>query len=209
MWIKVAILEDHEPWRKTVETLLTGTPGFRCVCTCGVAEELIARVPVTRPDVVLVDLELPGTSGTECIRQLKARFPGLGLLVITNFADTDHIFRAIRAGASGYVLKRTPLAKILEAIQEVHGGGAPMSPQIARLVLESMRDPRSHAPSDETLSERETEVLQLAQKGLRYREVAQTLGITHDTVRAHFRNIYRKLHVHSRFEAVAKYLKPR
>jgi DNA-binding NarL/FixJ family response regulator len=208
MLIKVAILEDHAPWRRTLETLLSGTPGFRCVCACGTAEELLRQIAAAKPDVVLVDLELPGASGADCIRRLKAESPNLGLLVITNFADTDHIFRAIRAGACGYVLKRTPPAKILEAIEEVHSGGAPMTPQIARLVLESLHDPTPPGPPDEKLTDREVEVLQLAQKGLRYRQIADALGISHDTVRAHFRNIYRKLHVRSRFEAVARYLKP-
>ena len=141
------------------------------------------RLAATGPEVVLVDLELPGVSGAECIRRVRGDFPALGLLVITNFADTDHIFRAIRAGASGYVLKRTPPAKILEAIQEVHSGGAPMSPQIARLVLESLRDSIPSLTPEERLTVRETEVLQLAQKGLRYREVADALGISHDTDR--------------------------
>lgn len=204
MPISVAIVEDNGPYRETLRVLLTGTPQFRCAGVCSSAEEAIKLLPVLEPDVVLMDLELPKQSGIVCIRELAARKLRSRLVVLTNFDDPERIFAALRAGAIGYILKRASLPEIIEAIQEAHAGGGPMTPQIARRVLESFhkvdRDERL-----EPLTAREQEILLLAKKGLRYRQIAEELGISYDTVRTHFNRIYEKLHAHSRAEALMKF----
>ena len=203
--IRVAIVEDNRPFRDSLVTVLSGSSRVRCVATCADGEQALREIPASKAEVVLVDLQLPKMSGTECIRQLKAQHPEQQFLVLTNFEDSDKIFGAIRAGASGYVTKREQYARMLEAIEEVRAGGAPMTPHIARRVLESLRESPSEQEDCEILTRREEEILGLAKQGLRYREIAIALDVSCGTVRTHFNHIYQKLHVHSRAEALMRF----
>lgn len=201
--IKVAIVEDARDTREMLATLLRGTPGFRCVAACESTEQALRDIPRAAPDVALIDLELPGKPGAECIRALKGKLTRTGFLVLTNFDDPENTFRAIQAGATGYLTKRTPPAHILEAIQELHTGGAPMTPHIARRVLQSLHDAPG-TPAPDTLTAREREILTHAAQGRTYQQIADTLGIAHGTVRKHFHNLYEKLHVHTLGEALRR-----
>jgi len=166
--------------------------------------ESTARILKNEPDVVLMDINLPGMSGIECTRKLKARQPGLSIMVLTVYDDDEMIFESLKAGASGYLLKKTPPAKLLEAILELHNGGSPMSSRIARRVVQAFQAMGPSSKETENLSKREHEVLSYLVKGYRYKEIAETLFISIETVRTHLRNIYEKLHVRSRSEAVLK-----
>lgn len=208
MIIKVSIVEDDEEVRHNLAVLLNGSEGYTCVSTHRSTEEAVVGIPRHLPDVVLMDINLPRQSGVECVRQLKAQLPQLQFLMLTMYEDADLIFSSLAAGASGYLLKRTSPAKLLEAIDEVHRGGAPMSSKIARIVVQHFQSRKGPAPETSSLSPREREVLDLLAKGHRYKEIADLLSISFDTVRAHLRNIYDKLHVRSRTEAVVKYLQP-
>jgi len=207
MSIKVAIVEDDRATREMLSVLLQGSPGFCCVASCESAECAVREVLRTSPDVALIDLELPGKSGTECIRLLRRRLQTKPhrtcYLVLTNFDDPENVFRAIQAGAHGYLTKRTPPSAILEAIRDVHEGGAPMTPHVARRVLQSLHDPIG-APPPGMLTTREREVLTLAAKGMTYQRIADTLGTAHGTIRKHFHNLYEKLHVHSLGDALRR-----
>lgn len=200
--IKVAIIEDDRLFRELLVAEIGKVPGLRCVWSGERAEDALYDQGREVPDVMLMDLHLPGVQGTECIRLLKRLFPRMQFLAITNFDDPQLVFEAIRVGASGYIVKREPLARVMEAIGEVAHGGGPMSPHVARMVLQVLQEPS--ATAIEALTERECNVLDLARKGCRYAEIAAALGISKDTVRKHFNNIYQKLHVHSKAEAVAK-----
>lgn len=204
---KVAIVEDDAGIRDDLVSLLTATPGFRCVGACSSAEEALVDIPFWRPEVVLMDINLPRMSGIECVTRLKARMPDLLVLILTVYDDGDSVFRALKAGANGYLVKRLASDKLLDAIQEVSTGGAPMSCHIARKVVQFFH----HAgPSDEVsenLSPRELEILDLLVEGCFFKEIAERLGISGETVRTHVNHIYRKLHVRSRTEAVVKYLR--
>lgn len=204
--ISVAIIEDNAAYRETLRVVLEGSVQFRCLRVYPNAEEAIRSLPLLTPDVILVDLELPGQSGVHCIRELKLRKISSRFVVLTNFDDIHRIFAAIRAGAIGYLLKRSSLPEILAGIEQAHGGGAPMTPHIARLVLESFHTSEV-VGAYEPLTKREKEVLELARAGRRYRQIADKLGISYDTVRTHFNNIYEKLHVHSKAEAIDKFSK--
>jgi len=208
MPIKVSIVEDDAEVRQSLAILLNGSEGYACVSAHRSAEEAVVEIPRCLPDVVLMDINLPRQSGVECVRQLKAQLPQLQFLMLTMYEDADLIFSSLTAGASGYLLKRTSPAKLLEAIEEVHRGGAPMSSKIARIVVQHFQNRKGPAPETNTLSPREREVLDLLAKGHRYKEIAELLSISFDTVRAHLRNIYDKLQVRSRTEAVVKYLQP-
>ena len=208
MPIRVSIVEDDDDVRKSLAVLLNGSEGFACVSAHRSAEDALAVIPGRRPDVVMMDINLPGQSGIDCVRQLKARLPATHFLMLTMYEDSKLIFQSLGAGASGYLLKRTAPAKLLEAIQEMQGGGAPMSSNIARIVVQHFQDRFAPAAKTDPLSPREREVLDLLAKGHRYKEIAEQLGISFDTVRAHLRNIYDKLQVRSRTEAVVKYLQP-
>lgn len=199
--IRVAVVEDVADTREKLVALIEGSPGFVCVAACESAEQALRRIPGTHPDVVLVDLRLPGKSGAECLRGLKGLEPKASFLVLTSFNDPESLFGALQAGASGYLLKRTPPGEILEAIRELHGGGSPMTPEIARRVLESLHD-APDAPSPGRLTAREREVLKFAADGLTYQQIAEQLGVSHGTIRTHFRNAYEKLHVRSLAEAL-------
>lgn len=205
--ITVAIVDDDKDVRDGIAVLINGTSGYQCVGAYASAEEAIEQIPKSAIDVVLMDINMPQISGIECVTKLKLRQPSLQIMMLTSFEDDDKIFQSLLAGASGYLLKKTPPAKLLEAIEEIHKGGSPMSNQIARKVVETFQ--RSASPQDETinLTQREQEILSHLAKGYRYKEIADALFISVETVRTHLRNIYDKLHVRSRTEAVLKYLK--
>ncbi|MGI8967166.1 MAG: LuxR C-terminal-related transcriptional regulator, partial [Limisphaerales bacterium] len=171
------------------------------------AEEALQQIPLKKPDVILMDINLPNMSGIECVRKLKAIFPKIQVLMLTMAEDNEKIFESLTAGANGYLLKRTPASKILEAIEEVYRGASPMSGQIARIVVEHFQKRKTFSSEEESLSKREQEILDLLAEGYRGKEIAQKLSISFDTVHTHLQNIYEKLHVHSRTEAVIKYLR--
>jgi DNA-binding NarL/FixJ family response regulator len=207
MDIRVSVVEDHERTRNALKTLLGVTPGFRCVSVHATAEEALQQIPKAGPDVVVVDLKLTDLGGVELLRQLHGAHPKLQCLVLTQFDDTDLIFGALQAGADGYILKRTPPAELLEAIRVVFGGGSAMTPSVARRVLNYFQQLPAADSDSVRLSEREMEVLHLAKKGLTYEKIGKELCISFNTVRTHFRNIYSKLEVTSRAEAVARYFR--
>ncbi len=183
--------------------------GMKCVGTFESGELALSKLPELAPDVILMDINLKGMSGIECTRQLKQRLPSAHILMLTMFDDTDNIFAALKSGATGYLLKRFAPWQLVSSIQEALAGGAPMTPQIARRVVQGLHENASkHSSTGELdqLTERENELLSMMARGKRYKEVADGMGISMDTVRSHIRRIYRKLHVHSRTEAVVKYL---
>ncbi len=206
MAISVAIVEDNPEVRGNLSRYIDGAPGFRCSSLCATAEEALHAIPASPPDVILMDIQLPGMNGIACTASLKAILPTVPVMMLTVYEDTDAIFRALKAGASGYLLKRSDPAKVLEAITELHNGGAPMTDQIARKVIESFHEtkPASH-PLDK-LTPREEEILELLAKGYVTKEIADKLAVAPATVRFHLKHIYDKLHVRSRVEAVVKYL---
>jgi DNA-binding NarL/FixJ family response regulator len=206
--IRVALVEDDAIIRKNLIRLLEESPGFRCVGAYPNAEEAIEDIPRKSPQIVLMDINLPDINGIECTSLLKAKNPELLIVMLTVYEDTAKIFESLQAGAVGYLLKLTKPAEILEALQDVAEGGSPMSLQIARKVVQSFhREKDDTAKEKMQLSKREEEVLNLLSKGYLYKEIASELGIANDTVHNHIRRIYEKLHVHSRTEAVVKYLK--
>ncbi len=211
MPIRVAIVEDTREIREGLAFLINSSPGFSCVAACGSAEDALLRLPKSIPDVTLMDIQLPGMSGIECIRLLKSRLPAMQIMMLTIFEDHDRIFQSLMAGASGYLIKKTPPQRIIEAIQDLHMGGSPMSNQIARRVVDAFRQPacfsdgKSSDPSVlQQLSSREQEILHHLAQGFLYKEIAESLRISIETVRTHIRHIYEKLHVRSRTEAVLK-----
>jgi DNA-binding NarL/FixJ family response regulator len=210
--IRVALVEDDPEVRANLAALIEESPGFRCVGQFSDGATALQELPATHADVVLMDINLPGMLGTECVRQLKAISPKLPVLMLTVYDDSEQIFKSLMAGATGYLLKRTPRAKLIEAIREVHSGGAPMSRQVARRVvqffqqIEQMPATSHRMPELGSLTKREREVLACLAKGFAYKEIADQLKISFETVRTHLRTIYDKLHVHSRTEAVLKYL---
>ena len=206
MPITVSIVEDSEKFRTTLARVLNRSDGFRCVSQYGTAEDALKALPPDKPDVVLMDINLPGMNGVECVRKLKQVLPSAQVIMLTAYEDTDNIFNALAAGASGYLLKRTKSAELLEAIQDVLKGGSPMTTHIARKVVQSFQQSAASQQSTETLSTREREVLDCLAKGLIYKEIAEKLGISYETVHTYIRRIYEKLQVRTRTEAVAKFL---
>lgn len=211
--IRVALVEDDSRIRASLISLFELADGCRCVNAFASAEEALAGAVADIADVVLMDINLPGQSGIECVAELKRRNPALLVIMLTVYEDADKIFAALRAGASGYLLKRTPPAELLEAIRDVLNGGSPMSSLIARKVVASFQDagaarPPGQAPAAALppLTPREKDILDALAKGLLYKEIAERLGIGATTVRTHLRNIYEKLQVQTRTEAVVKYL---
>jgi len=207
MPIAVSIVEDNEQVRGTLARVIGRADGFRCASHYGSAEAALEGLPKDRPEVVLMDINLPGMNGVECVRQLKPRLPATQVLMLTVYEDTDTIFNALAAGASGYLLKRTKSAELLEAIREVNRGGSPMTTHIARKVIQSFQKTGPSTQPTENLSEREQEVLDCLSKGFLYKEIAEKLGISYETVHTYIRRIYEKLQVRTRTEAVAKFLR--
>jgi len=212
--IAVAIIEDEREVREGVAVLINGTKGYRCTSSYRSMEEALARIggnapDAVVPDAVLVDIGLPGMSGIEGIRLLKERFPNMTLLAFTVYDDDENIFDALCAGASGYLLKNTPPTRLLEGLREVVTGGAPMSPEVARKVIRLFREVRPPERANYQLTPQETEVLRLLVEGHHYKTAAAELGISINTVSFHLRNVYAKLQVHSKSEAVTKALRDR
>jgi DNA-binding NarL/FixJ family response regulator len=205
MPITVSIVEDDRKTRESMVALLRYASGVRLLGTHPSGEAALVGVPLEQPDVVLMDINLPGMSGIDCIARLKARIPGLRALMLTTYEDSHLIFNSLRAGASGYILKNKSSAELLAAIQQVHEGGAPMSMRIARKVVAFFNQLPGPAPESERLSEREAQVLSALAKGLLYKEIGIQLKISENTVRTYVKRIYEKLHVNSRTEAVAKF----
>jgi DNA-binding NarL/FixJ family response regulator len=205
--ITVSIVDDEPGLREHIAGYLTAAGGFHCHSTYASAEEALAHLPQDRPDVVLMDINLGGMDGIECVRRLKSLLPDSPVLMLTVFEDTEKIFRALAAGASGYLLKRSSPAKLLEAISEVLEGGSPMSASIARKVVQSFQNTSKRGAEDSDLSHREQEVLNGLSEGLAYKQIADQLGVSIHTVRNYIRRIYEKLHVQTRTEAVAKFLR--
>jgi DNA-binding NarL/FixJ family response regulator len=207
--ISVAIIEDQREVREGLAVLIDGTLGYRCRGSFRSMEEALAKIDGARPDVVISDLGLPGMSGTEGIRILRERYPSMPILALTVYDDDDDVFDALCAGAVGYLLKNTPPARLLECLREVVEGGAPMSPEVARRVIEVFREFRPPKRADYHLTSQELELLKLLVEGHVYKTAAHELGITTNTVSFHLRNVYAKLQVHSKAEAVAKALRER
>ncbi|HLX95196.1 MAG TPA: response regulator transcription factor [Verrucomicrobiae bacterium] len=207
MPISVSIVEDNDKLRSTLARVLNRAEGFHCVSDYPSAEDALKHLPQVRPDVVLMDINLPGMNGVECVRQLKQLLPQTQVMMLTVYEDTENIFNALTAGASGYMLKRTSSKELLEAIQEVSRGGSPMTMHIARKVVQSFQKTAATATATENLSEREQQVLDLLSQGLMYKEIADKLAISYETVHTYIRRIYEKLQVRTRTEAVAKFLR--
>jgi len=205
--IKISIIEDDEWIRENLASQIRLTQGFSCAGCYRNGEEALANIPKAIPDVVLMDINLPRMSGIECVRKLKAMIPSTHVLMLTVYEDSDKIFDSLLAGASGYLLKRTPQAEILEAIRDVSNGNSPMTGHIARKVVQYFNQRGNAQQEIEKLSRREREVLDHLAQGMPYKEIADVLAVSIDTVRMHIKGIYGKLHVHSRGEAVAKYLR--
>jgi len=204
--IRVSLIEDDEWIRENLATQIARTEGFSCARTYGSGEAAMAEISRDLPDVILVDINLPKMNGIECVRKLKGQFPSVLILMLTAYEDSDKIFKSLLAGASGYLLKRTPQSDILKAIADVYRGNSPMTGHIARKVVQYFNQRGVTENEIEKLSNREREVLDRLAEGIPYKEIADTLSLSIDTVRMHIKGIYSKLHVHSRGEAVAKYL---
>jgi len=204
--ITVAIVEDDAGIRHSLEWLLKSSAEFLCVAACKNGEEALRLIPKAAPQVVLMDINLPDRSGIECTARLKELLPEIQVVMITVYGDTEKVFNALRAGASGYILKRTPPARILQAIREVHAGGVAMSGEIASKVLGAFREPAPAPAEEQNLSRREQEVLELLSQGCANKEIADKLSISIETVTWHLRHIYTKLHVRSRTQAALKFL---
>lgn len=205
--IRVSIVDDEVDLRENIAGYVDAAKGFRCVSVHSSAEEALERLPHEKPDVVLMDINLGGMSGIECVLKLKPLMRETQVVMLTVFEDTDKIFSALAAGASGYLLKRMPPEKLLEAIREVHEGGSPMSAPIARKVVQSLQNPKAVVDETAELSPREREVLDGLAEGQAYKQIADKLNVSIHTVRNYIRRIYEKLHVRSSAEAVAKYLR--
>jgi DNA-binding NarL/FixJ family response regulator len=207
MPITVSIVEDSDKFRTTLARVLDRAEGFHCISQYPNAEDALKALPRDKPEVVLMDINLPGMNGVECVRQLKQVMPTIQVMMLTVYEDTENIFNALAAGAAGYMLKRTPQPQLLEAIREVHRGGSPMTTHIARKVVLSFQRSAASAQATENLSPREQEVLDCLAQGFLYKEIAEKLGISYETVHTYIRRIYEKLQVRTRTEAVAKFLK--
>jgi DNA-binding NarL/FixJ family response regulator len=207
MPISVSIVEDNPGTRKNLVALLSGEPQIRLLNAYASGEEAVrGMVPTDRPDVVVVDIKLPGMSGIECVSKLKSVMPNLPVLILTTYQESDLIFNCLRAGANGYLLKEMPAEELLQAIQQVHSGGAPMSMQIARKVVTYFHEIKEPRPDTAKLTQREEEILTLLARGYFYKEIADQLGISLNTMKSHQHSIYEKLHVQSRTEATLKFL---
>ena len=205
MGLKVALVEDDPRWRANLEQLLRETQDLECVGSYATGEEAVKELPARHPQVVLMDINLPGISGVECLRQLRGLLPGLQVVMLTVYDDSDRIFNALQMGASGYLLKQTPRNELFAALRDVYAGGSPMTSNIARKVVGAFQKMGSHKSEAEELSAREREVLELLARGYLYKEIAESLHLSVPTVNTYIRRIYEKLHVRSRSQAVAKF----
>jgi DNA-binding NarL/FixJ family response regulator len=203
--IKVAIVEDDEQVRENLATLIRETEGFECIGTFSSGEQALEEMPRRAPNVVLMDVNLPGMSGVECVRLLKSQIADLQVVMLTVYDDSDRIFQALQMGASGYLLKRSTSQEILHAVEEVHRGGAPMSSYIARKVVQSFQRQGPSEKASENLTKRENDVLNYISRGYTNKEIADALGLSAETVRGYLKTIYSKLHVRSRTEAAMKF----
>jgi len=206
MSIRVAIVEDKDEIREGLAVLINGSPSHRCVATYPDAERALAEIPQLQPDVVLMDIHLPKMSGIDCVAKLKGKHPELQIMMLTVYEDDENVFKSIVAGASGYILKKTPPSELLDAISDLHNGGSPMSDRIARKVVQAFQQMRKSSKETENLTQRESEILSYVAKGYQDKEIADKFYLSSETVRTHLRNIYKKLHVRSRTEATVKYL---
>jgi DNA-binding NarL/FixJ family response regulator len=202
---KVAIVEDNKTTREGLETIVNLSSDFRCVCTCATAEEALRVLPRHEPELVLMDIQLPNMSGVDCVPRLRELLPEVKTIMVTVYEDPDRIFRALRAGASGYLLKRSTPEDVLNAMREVQQGGGAMSGEIARKVIGYFREQTTATAGMDQLTTREREVLELVVHGLSNKEIAERLSVTVAAVRWHLKHIYNKLHVHSRTEAALKF----
>ena len=209
MPIKVSIVEDDAGLRETLSQFLNRSPGFTCISAYGNPKEAVRRLPDERPDVVLMDIKMPGMTGIECVGALRERAPDIKVIMLTAYEENDHVFESLAAGALGYLVKSSPLSRVLEAIREVHEGGAPMSAHIARRVVERFQPPTGGASATDDPSPRERLVLAYLARGHKYTQIADEMGVSVSTVRTFIGRIYQKLHVHSRTEAVAKFMRDR
>jgi len=207
MPITVSIVEDNEQLRNTLARVIGRVEGFQFLSAYGNAEDALAGLPQDKPNVVLMDINLPGLNGVECVRRLKPLAPKTQIIMLTVYEDTENIFNALAAGATGYLLKRTPRAELIEAIRDVRQGGSPMTAHIARKVVQSFQRTGASPQPTENLSDREQQVLDCLSQGLIYKEIAEKLGISYETVHTYIRRIYEKLQVRTRTEAVAKFLR--
>jgi DNA-binding NarL/FixJ family response regulator len=205
MKINVGVVEDDREVRENWVKLLNAHPKLRCIADCESGEAALKRFPSTRPDVVLMDINLPGMSGIQCTALLKQMLPKTQVLMVTIYSNNNSVFEALKAGASGYLLKNNSSAEVIRSIIEVVEGGAPMTGQIARRVIEAFRQPTPPEMTAGQLTAREKEILQLIAKGYANKEIASQLNVGVSTVRTHIEHIYEKLHVHCRTEAAAKY----
>ena len=205
MNITVSIVEDDAPARGILTEWIRGAESFQFGTAYEHAEAALAGLPAAPPAVVLMDINMPGMSGIECVRRLKPQMPATQFVMLTVYEDADHIFTALASGASGYLLKRTPRAELLAALQDVSAGGSPMSSNIARKIVQSFQRFNPSVSEPDHLSPREREVLELLARGLLYKEISEALHISVPTVNTHIRRIYEKLHVRSRSQAVAKF----
>jgi DNA-binding NarL/FixJ family response regulator len=205
MPVKIVVVEDETWIREDLVRKINAAPGFRCVNNYRTGEDALAGIPADQPDVVLMDINLPGMDGVECIRRLRAELPQVKHLMLTVYGESEKIFNSLLAGANGYLLKRTSTAELLEAIQEVRSGGAPMSSSIARKVVDYFNEMGKAKSDIPILTPREQQVLEFLAKGAAYKNIADQLSLSIDTIRMHVKHIYAKLHVHTRSEATAKY----
>jgi DNA-binding NarL/FixJ family response regulator len=205
--ITVSIVEDNDQLRGTLARVLGRAEGFQCLGQYPSAEAALEALPQERPNVVLMDINLPGMNGVECVRRLKELLPETQVVMLTVYEDTENIFNALAAGAAGYLLKRTKSDELLEAIRDVNKGGSPMTTHIARKVVQSFQSAGASPQPTENLSQREQEVLDCLSQGFLYKEIAEKLGISYETVHTYIRRIYEKLQVRTRTEAVAKFLR--
>jgi len=206
MLIQIALVEDDLGLRESLTALINQAPRLRCVAEYGTAEAALIGIPKVQPNAALVDINLPGMSGIELVSQLKVKMPRLQLMMITMYEDCDQIFASLQAGATGYLLKRSQPAEIIQAIEQLINGGSPMSPEIARKVVSFFHKTPAAKSEVAQLTKRETEILSQLAKGYMYKEIAENMNIGMETVRTHLQHIYGKLQVHSRTEAVVKFL---
>ena len=204
MSIKISIVEDQPEMRESLVAWLSDAPALCCVGAHATGEEALKKIPAENPDVVLMDINLTGMNGIQCVSRLKKTLPKIQILMLTTYDEGDPIFDSLRAGANGYLLKNMPQAELVEAVQQVHAGGAPMSLHVARKVINHFHQLSKPAPDLEQLTGREQEILRLLAKGYMYKEIAEKLTISLSTVRTHVSAVYEKLHVHSRTEAAMK-----